>query len=511
MLSAVVCAIALVQPRALRLAALPRTTSIAAVVSAPVRCDVLLRELFLEQPEVDAAAVAAACSDDVEWNDMDLREPIKGRAAVQDLLESKFPTGSKLIVERLSDGTASGGFTWHREAVGEEGTGRRGVTYVELDVAGQIVYVQEGAEPLFKLDKILEAVLQATNKAVKEGVADDGAAPKPRPSYPKANPTTASGIVKYLWEVAYPGGATPTEALAFFADEILYEDFNYYEPFVGFGAVSEYISLLDAFPNFVFIPERISEGDRACCLTWRCEVNGEAGPSGISFNEVNAQGKISFARDIPAPSIKPPPLTALAKITSPKLRVLTPRPPTLQGGTAAASAASASVATTTPAAAEAAAVEYPSALTTLTSRPVRMALLLTYLAFNVYVVGFSPGEVSFSADSADNQLIASALAEPASLNTLFFVIFNALGVLPAVNLALLLPGSRGQKPLPTAPFVGASFALGFGAVGPYLALRQPRPEPIARSQLGFFSRYVTESKVGECSLLMHLLIAVDRG
>jgi len=157
--------------------------------------------------------------------------------------------------------------------------------------------------------------------------------------------------------------------------------------------------------------------------------------------------------------------------------VLTPRPPTLQGGTAAASAASASVATTTPAAAEAAAVEYPSALTTLTSRPVRMALLLTYLAFNVYVVGFSPGEVSFSADSADNQLIASALAEPASLNTLFFVIFNALGVLPAVN----------------------------------LALRQPRPEPIARSQLGFFSRYVTESKVGECSLLMHLLIAVDRG
>lgn len=220
MLSAVVCAIALVQPRALRLAALPRTTSIAAVVSAPVRCDVLLRELFLEQPEVDAAAVAAACSDDVEWNDMDLREPIKGRAAVQDLLESKFPTGSKLIVERLSDGTASGGFTWHREAVGEEGTGLRGVTYVELDVAGQIVYVQEGAEPLFKLDKILEAVLQATNKAVKEGVADDGAAPKPRPSYPKANPTTASGIVKYLWEVAYPGGATPTEALAFFADEV---------------------------------------------------------------------------------------------------------------------------------------------------------------------------------------------------------------------------------------------------------------------------------------------------
>ena len=43
--------------------------------------------------------------------------------------------------------------------------------------------------------------------------------------------------------------------------------------------------------------------------------------------------------------------------------------------------------------------------------------------------------------------------------------------------------------------MGASFALGFGAVGPYLALRQPRPEPISRSELGFFSRYATESRL----------------
>ena len=132
---------------------------------------------------------------------MDLAEPVKGRAAVQALLEDKFPTGSKLIIERLSDGTASGGFTWHREAEGEEGSGLRGVTYVELNEAGKIVYVQEGAEPLFKLDKILEAVLEATNKAAKES-PPEGGAEKPPPSYERANPTTASGIAKYLWEVA---------------------------------------------------------------------------------------------------------------------------------------------------------------------------------------------------------------------------------------------------------------------------------------------------------------------
>ena len=196
---------------------------------------------------------------------MDLAEPVKGRDAVQALLEDKFPAGSKLIVERLSDGTASGGFTWHREAEGEEGSGLRGVTYVELDADGKICYVQEGAEPLFKLDKILEAVLEATNKAAKEN-PPDGAAEKPPPSYERASPKTASGIAKYLWEVAYPGGATPTEALDFFAEDILYEDFNYYEPFEGFGAVSAYIGLLDAFPNFVFIPERISEVWEQSCV-----------------------------------------------------------------------------------------------------------------------------------------------------------------------------------------------------------------------------------------------------
>ena len=33
------------------------------------------------------------------------------------------------------------------------------------------------------------------------------------------------------------GGATPAEALTFFADDIRYEDFNYYEPFVGLDKV----------------------------------------------------------------------------------------------------------------------------------------------------------------------------------------------------------------------------------------------------------------------------------
>ena len=66
---------------------------------------------------------------------------------------------------------------------------------------------------------------------------------KPPPTFTPATPTTASGIVRYLWEEAYPGGATPSEGLRLFSDAIEYEDFNYREPFVGKGAVRAFVEV----------------------------------------------------------------------------------------------------------------------------------------------------------------------------------------------------------------------------------------------------------------------------
>ena len=91
-----------------------------------------------------------------------------------------------------------------REAEGVDGIGLRGITYLELDGSGRIARVQEGYEPLFKLDTLLEVIFKALAGAAKEcGKA---------PSYEQATPTDAEGIVRYLWEVAYPGGATPADA-----------------------------------------------------------------------------------------------------------------------------------------------------------------------------------------------------------------------------------------------------------------------------------------------------------
>ena len=83
-----------------------------------------------------------------------------------------------------------------------------------------------------------------------------------------------------------------------FADSIRYEDFNYLEPFVGKPAVLEFVTAFD-IPNVEFVPLKISDGDRAVCFTWKVVVNGQDGPSGISFYEVDGDGKVCFIRDIP--------------------------------------------------------------------------------------------------------------------------------------------------------------------------------------------------------------------
>ena len=54
----------------------------------------------------------------------------------------------------------------------------------------------------------------------------------------------------------------------------------------------------------------------------------------------------------------------------------------------------------------------------------------------------SPGDFDLSPTSADNQLIARAIDDPSSLNPIFFFIFNALGLIPAVNPAFTRTRTR---------------------------------------------------------------------
>ena len=151
-------------------------------------CESLLRTLF--EGTVDADTVAAACSANVEWKDMSAKEAAVGPAAVLDLIAAKFPEGSKLAIDRCSDGQKSGGFVWHREAADRPGQiGLRGTLYAELDDAGKLCYVQEGCEPIVKPGEATEALLKAATANMEKPE-------KPPPTFTQETPTTASGIVR---------------------------------------------------------------------------------------------------------------------------------------------------------------------------------------------------------------------------------------------------------------------------------------------------------------------------
>lgn len=111
-----------------------------------------------------------------------------------------------------------------------------------------------------------------------------------------------------------------------------------------------------------------------------------------------------------------------------------------------------------------------------------------------YAFLFAPGKDA-AATALDADLLKAIIANPfdPTINPVFVAIFNMLGIVPFVYASLLLPGSRDQKP-PAWPFIGASFFLGFFAVGPYLGLRAYQPTPDAFPRKKWLAKAV-ENKI----------------
>lgn len=135
---------------------------------------------------------------------------------------------------------------------------------------------------------------------------------------------------------------------------------------------------------------------------------------------------------------------------------------------------------------------------------------LVWLGFILYAIDFAPGAAE-AARNADQKLLTDLIADPLapSVTPLFAMIFNMLGILPFIYASLLLPGARDQKPVPAAPFCIASFALGFFALGPYLALREFRPS--AAPPKAAWLRKALESKIPSVLAMVGALLLVKHG
>lgn len=254
---------------------------------------------------------------DCVYEDLYYQDAAKGKDEVLKLIGQKLlPSNSQLIIDDISDGQKSCGFTWHIEEKGV-GIGQRGIGYVRLNSAGEVVYVRDLGEPLFKAGELTEKLLEALTK--------DQPIPERPATGPPQTPRTAGAIVKYLYgDVQKAGG----DAARFYADDVIYEDMNYETPFIGQSAVEGFLKRFQNIQGVTFNLEEVSDGDQAVGFTYTIEIAGQPrGIRGITYYQVNDFGKVCYVRDVPESASKPPPVQQLARLLRRGLQKLQPAQP----------------------------------------------------------------------------------------------------------------------------------------------------------------------------------------
>jgi SnoaL-like domain len=214
-------------------------------------------------------------------------------------------------IDRISDGSSACGFAWTWVTNDGKEEGLRGTTFVELNRSGEIQYVRDIPEPIYKPGDLTLELLKAVTKDAKV---------KPPASYTTKTPKTANEVAKYLFLDVQ--GNDIDEAMRLFSDDIVYQDFNYKEPLQGPAEVRQFIQDF-SFPGIEFKPDRFDDGIFSTCFTWDvCLEGADTTVKGLSFYELDPQSRlITYVRDVPESAIKPPPLGGLARALRPGLGV----------------------------------------------------------------------------------------------------------------------------------------------------------------------------------------------
>lgn len=118
-------------------------------------------------------------------------------------------------------------------------------------------------------------------------------------------------------------------------------------------------------------------------------------------------------------------------------------------------------------------------------------ILCGWVCLTAYITLGAPGQDEVH-KALDSDLLAKLIANPIdeTVPSLFTVLFNFMGIWPAWYAATLLPGASNQKPLPAAPFLAASVAIGMFALSPYLSVREYRGAgSVTQKDLNSISRW----------------------
>eukprot|EP00931_Biecheleriopsis_adriatica_P091272 TRINITY_DN65164_c0_g1_i1.p1 TRINITY_DN65164_c0_g1~~TRINITY_DN65164_c0_g1_i1.p1 ORF type:complete len:392 (-),score=84.28 TRINITY_DN65164_c0_g1_i1:56-1231(-) len=227
----------------------------------------------------------------------------------QNLMASIYsaPEGAGVFLESVDDGNKSSGFTWR----GQEGSfSVKGTGFVRVDSLGRITFLSTLPEPLLKTGEATTAFLRVATAAM-GGPPEPLPASRPRIKSPKKpGQVPANEVVRYLYEEVQ-NADVEGGAVAFFAPNVVYEDTVYTKPRQGKAEVEKFFNA-GSIPGFAFIVDEISDGRRACGFRWHAEIAGQLGPRGLSFYQLGSDGLVTYVRDVPESTMKPPPLLQLA-------------------------------------------------------------------------------------------------------------------------------------------------------------------------------------------------------
>ena len=214
-----------------------------------------------------------------------------------------------LRLDRISDGARACGFAWTHTCGEEEGL--RGTTFVELNEQGQIQYVREIPEPIFKPGDLTLELLKVVTEGEEKIVL---------PDYIPRIPMDANDIVKYLFNEVQ--GRDVDTRMDFYSEDIIYRDFNYENVLKGKEEVRQFIEDF-SFPGIEFKAQRFDDGVLSTCFTWEVLLmDAPETIKGISFYELDPDTrKITYVRDVPESAIKPPILGKIARQLRPGLGV----------------------------------------------------------------------------------------------------------------------------------------------------------------------------------------------